>query len=85
MTQRLPVIGIPLHPQHGEARLDIGEILKTVYEQTAYDLIVDYTRPPIVPLPLHYQEWSRNQISRQQLSRTRDTETVSPPDDLNST
>lgn len=58
LTQRLPVIPIPLRPEDGDAPLDLQHVLATAYDRAAYDLEVDYSKAPSPPLPDKYVEWA---------------------------
>jgi hypothetical protein len=59
LPQRLPIIEIPLQEGDSSYRLDLQQILATVYDRSSYDLSVDYASDPRPPLPEHYAEWSR--------------------------
>lgn len=58
VTQRLPIIQIPLLPSDADADLDLGEILNTAYDRAGYDLVVDYDKPPRVPLAPPTDRWA---------------------------
>jgi len=59
LTQRLPVISIPLRPDDEDAVLDLQDVLNSVYERAAYDLAVDYRREPVPPLNELQRRWAR--------------------------
>ncbi len=63
LPQRLPVIPIPLKPHDPDAPLDLQAVLNTAYDRAAYDLEIDYRRPPQPPLPPEYQGWA-NELQR---------------------
>ena len=46
LSQKLPVIRIPLRPEDPDATLDLQAVLSTAYDRAGYDLSVDYTREP---------------------------------------
>jgi len=46
----LPVIPVPLLSPDPDVSLDLGAVLRTVYDNAAYDLDVDYTADPFPPL-----------------------------------
>ena len=48
---------IPVKPEDGEVPLELQEVLNTAYDRAAYDLQIDYHRPPQPPLPDEYQAW----------------------------
>ena len=58
LSQRLPVISIPLKPEDADATLDLQDVLNTAYDRAGYDLDLDYTREPVPPLPPEWAEWS---------------------------
>ncbi len=58
LSQRLPVISIPLKPEDADATLDLQDVLNTAYDRAGYDLDVNYTREPVPPLPPEWAEWS---------------------------
>jgi hypothetical protein len=58
LTQRLPVVTIPLKSPDPDARLDLQRVLDTAYDRADYDRTVDYRKPPIVRLPRRYAEWA---------------------------
>ena len=58
LKQRLPEIQIPLRPNDSDVEIDLGQILNSAYDRAAYDMIVDYTRPPFVPLDDANATWA---------------------------
>jgi hypothetical protein len=58
LTQRLPVIAIPLRGDDPDARLDLQAVLSTVYDRAAYDLELDYRAEPVPPLPPELGAWA---------------------------
>jgi hypothetical protein len=58
LPQRLPVIPIPLRAPDPDAKLDLQAILNTIYDQSAYDLDLDYRKEPVPPLPPEYATWA---------------------------
>jgi hypothetical protein len=58
LTQRLPVIAIPLRPEDADAPLDLQEVLTVAYDRAAYDMAVDYRREPVPPLTEPQQCWA---------------------------
>jgi hypothetical protein len=59
LTQRLPVISIPLRPEDPDVPLDLQEVLNTAYDRAAYDLAIDYRREPVPPLTESQQRWAQ--------------------------
>ncbi len=58
LTQRLPVISIPLRPEDEDVPLDLQEVLNTAYDRAAYDLAINYRREPVPPLNEAQQRWA---------------------------
>lgn len=53
---------IPLKPEDGEVPLQLQDVLNTAYDRAAYDLEIDYHRPPQAPLLDEYQAWVDRQL-----------------------
>ena len=58
LHQRLPVITVPLRPEDADAKLDLQQVLDTVYDRAAYDLSIDYRRAPVPPLGPEQMAWA---------------------------
>jgi hypothetical protein len=58
LNMRLPVISVPLLADDPDVVLDLQLALDTVYDALNYDLSVDYTRPPEVPLQGEAAAWA---------------------------
>jgi hypothetical protein len=54
----LPVVGIPLRAPDADVPLDLGAVLRTAYDRAAYDLSVDYRRPPSPRLRKEDARWA---------------------------
>ena len=63
LNTRLPAIPVPLLPGDPDVPLDLQLALNTVYDALNYDLSVDYTRPPEVPLKGEAATWASEQLS----------------------
>lgn len=50
LTMCLPVTPVPLLPDAPDSALDLQLALDTAYDTFGYDLTLDYTRPPEIPL-----------------------------------
>lgn len=61
LADRLPVIPIPLHPPHPDARLDLQELLNRVYDEAAYEFDV-YDGPPQLPLSADEAAWASRYV-----------------------
>jgi hypothetical protein len=59
VRQALPVIAIPLRGKDPEVPLDLGAVFRTVYDRAAYDMSVDYRKPPQPPLEGDDAKWAR--------------------------
>ncbi len=59
-----PVIGIPLRGKDHDVPLDLGAVLKRVYERAAYDLSIDYRKPPTPALKGKDATWARQLIRK---------------------
>jgi hypothetical protein len=55
----LPTIPIPLLPGDLDSALDLQLALTTIYDALSYDLSVDYTQPPEIPLEGEAALWAR--------------------------
>jgi hypothetical protein len=58
MTDRLPVIPIPLDPGIEPVRVDLQPLFDEVYDTGLYAEYTDYTRPPDPPLTPEQQAWA---------------------------
>lgn len=57
IDQPLPEVPVPLLPGDADVPLDLQQVLTTTYDAHGYDLAVDYTHPPRVPLPPDEAAW----------------------------
>lgn len=58
LNQPLPAVPIPLLPGDADVSLNVQQALSNVYDLVGYDLAVDYSRPPEVPLPAKDAAWA---------------------------
>lgn len=63
VRQAIPLIPIPLQPQEEEPIVDLGALLRGIYERVRYDLVIDYTKPPVPVLDKADAAWAQEQIS----------------------
>ena len=54
LPQPLPAIPIPLRAPDPDVKLDLQQVLTTVYDRSSYDLTIDYGNEPIPALPREY-------------------------------
>ena len=50
MRQPIPPISIPLLPRDPEPQFDLNAVLHALYERARFDLVLDYSRPPVPAL-----------------------------------
>jgi hypothetical protein len=50
LKEPLPVLPVPLLPGDADVGLDLQRVFATTYDLLGYDLAVDYTQPPEIPL-----------------------------------
>jgi len=55
----LPVVPVPLLPGDKDVPLDLGQALRTIYDEARYDLSIDYDRPPVPSLAQEDAEWAQ--------------------------
>ena len=54
----LPVVPVPLEYPDADVALDLGQAIHTIYDRAAYDLRIDYGKPPPDPETLTADELS---------------------------
>ncbi|HRQ39848.1 MAG TPA: DUF4058 family protein [Chloroflexota bacterium] len=64
INQPLPHVTIPLLPGDDDVLLDLQQALDTVYDEFRYDLSVDYTRPPEIPLDRETAVWAEQLLEK---------------------
>ncbi len=62
LNMPLPVIPIPLRAEDPDVKLDLQLALCTLYDALSYDLSIDYSRPPQVPLPERWSAWANERL-----------------------
>ena len=60
LQQRLPRCRIPLRPPDPDAVLDLPAVFARCYDTGGYDLLIDYSQPPDVPLKDEEKLWATN-------------------------
>jgi Protein of unknown function (DUF4058) len=56
----LPVIPIPLRCKGAEVPLDLGAVFRSVYDRAAYDVSLDYRKPPQPALEGDDARWAKD-------------------------
>jgi hypothetical protein len=57
LRQQLPAVAVPLLPGDADLSLDLQAALTAIYDAIGFDLMVDYSRPPEVPLAAEDAAW----------------------------
>jgi len=63
LSELLPIVPVPLLPGDPDVALDLPAAFTEVYDRGCFDLALDYTKPPEVPLPRELSVWA-NQLLR---------------------
>ena len=58
LKEPLPVVPIPLLPGDADVALDVQQVFTTTYDLLGYDLALDYTQTPEIPLPKEDAAWA---------------------------
>ncbi|MFQ5614925.1 MAG: DUF4058 family protein [Anaerolineales bacterium] len=66
VRDRIPIFPLPLQLDDEEPPVDLGALLKGVYERGRYDLVIDYTAQPEQPLHRQDMAWIRQVLASQQ-------------------
>lgn len=67
LRQRLPRCRIPLRPPDPDAVLDLPAVFSRCYDVGGYDLLIDYSRQPAVPLRDEEAAWLANLLQERGL------------------
>jgi hypothetical protein len=59
----LPTISLPLQPGDPQPTLPLNQLLHELYDRASYDLAIDYSQPPVPPLPDDDAAWARQLLS----------------------
>ncbi len=65
---KLPNCRIPLRPPDGDAVLDLTAVFNRCYDVGSYDLLIDYSQPPSVPLRDAEAAWLRTLLTEKGVS-----------------
>jgi hypothetical protein len=63
LRQPIPAVPVPLQPHDPEPTLDVGGLLKALYDRARYDMVTDYGRPAVPPLGNADDAWARTLIA----------------------
>jgi hypothetical protein len=58
----LPEVPVPLLPGDADVPLDLQHALTNVYDLGGYDLLVNYAKPPEVPLSAEESAWADQRL-----------------------
>jgi hypothetical protein len=58
LREPLPVVPIPLLPDDQDVAIDVQQVFTTTYDLLGYDLALDYTQTPEIPLPQADSVWA---------------------------
>jgi hypothetical protein len=64
LDQPLPVVPVPLLPEDDDVALDLQSAFTNVYDSIGYDLLLDYTKPPEIPLDNEAASWLAASLGR---------------------
>ena len=57
LDQPLPEVPVPLLPGDADAKLDLQQALTSVYDESGLRYMIDYSKPPEVPLSPEHAAW----------------------------
>jgi hypothetical protein len=66
LEESLPQVPVPLLRGDADVTLDLQAALTTIYDLLRYDLAVDYTRRPEIPLSAEAAAWAEEWLRQQQ-------------------
>lgn len=67
LTQRLPVIPVPLGGKDPDVDLDLQPLLDTIYDRGPYAVKLDYRADPVPPLPPDLAKWADALLRKKKL------------------
>jgi hypothetical protein len=62
LSERLPVVPVPLLDGDPDIPLDLQQALDTIYDETGYDLAIEYSKPLEVPLEGESAGWAAERL-----------------------
>jgi hypothetical protein len=69
LDAKLPTIPVPLLPGDRDVELDLQAALHDLYDPFNFDLVLDYSKPPEIPLQSDAWEWARKIIAARKPGR----------------
>ncbi|MBT9316516.1 DUF4058 family protein [Leptothoe spongobia] len=57
LADPMPAFPLPLRETDSEPIVNLQNLLGDIYDQSGYDLVIDYTEPPVPPLTAKDSEW----------------------------
>ncbi len=64
LRQPIPVFSLPLLRKEESPEVDLGEILRALYDRARFDLRLDYTQPPVPPLSDEDATWAEQLLAQ---------------------
>ncbi|NMF86595.1 DUF4058 family protein [Nodosilinea sp. P-1105] len=49
LQEPIPGFSLPLQPGDDEPTIDLNSVLQEIYDQASFELVIDYTRQPVLP------------------------------------
>ena len=62
LDERLPAVPVPLLPDDADVSLDLQQAVTNVYDLLGYDLAIDYSGPPELPLRPDQAGWAEKRL-----------------------
>jgi hypothetical protein len=59
----LPPLAVPLRREEDEPSIDLGRVVRALYDRASYDLRIDYRRPPVPPLDGEDIAWAARLVA----------------------
>jgi hypothetical protein len=70
LREPVPGFTVPLRRGEEEPEVDLGRVLRALYDRASYDLRIDYSRPAVPPLSAEDAAWAASTLTR----RARDSQ-----------
>lgn len=64
LNEPLPTIPVPLMPEDDDVTIDLQAALATIYDMFGYGYLIDYTRPPEIPLEGETAVWANERLQQ---------------------